>query len=301
MDLTKAIGYRGFLLNTVVKDANQRLVGCETKRVDWPGVQGHGYDEKRAHEDGFDASDVFLGKRLIGLSGGLYGITRGDFYDLAQAFITALTPTAAYDDAPGDRGFMPLDFYVPTMNTVDFPSGLIHKQVFARPVRQPSLIYIDDRTGGDDDQPLSLEWTALMECRDPRVYFFTTTETSISASAGSDSGNLVNKGDYPAPINIMLVVAAASPAGSWSFVGAGTDMTITIPNNAQQQIIRYGSREKLLSLEVAGVETLRMDLLAFNNQKTHPLLGVGTSAYSWTLTTADLAAGGRIWHYDSWA
>lgn len=301
MDLTKAVSYRGFPLNTITKDAQQRLTGCEVIRADWPGTQGHGYGEKRALADGFDYSDVFLGKRQIGLTGALYGISRGAFFDSAQALTTALTPTAAYDADPNLRGFLPLDYYVATADLSNWPSAFIHKQVFVRPSRQPSLIYESDRTGGDDDQPLSLEWSALVECRDPRVYYFTSTDTVISATAASGSGDLVNKGDYPSTLNILLVVAAGSPAGTWKFVGAGTDMTITIPTNALQQIIRYSSREKVLALEVNAIQTLRMDMLAFNNQKTHPLLPVGLSAYSWTLTTADLAAGGRIWHYDSWA
>jgi hypothetical protein len=44
-----------------------------------------------------------------------------------------------------------------------------------------------------------------------------------------------------------------------------------------------------------------MDYLTFNNGTTHPHVPVGVSAYTWTLTTADLDAGGRFWHWDSWA
>jgi hypothetical protein len=278
------------------------LTGCEIQRVDWPGVPGVGYDEKRALDDGYDASDVFLGKRLIGMEGAIYSDTRSELYDLKQALVTACTPTAAYDDDPGAKGFMPMDFYVPTGNTIDFAAGYIHQMVLVRPVRQPSLSIEADRTGGLDTQPLSMRWSGLFEAKDPRVYFFTSTDTSISGSAGSGAGSFVNKGDYPTPLNVLLLVNSASSSGTWHLVGAGTDMTISILAGAGlARIYRYSAREKVLTVETSGVEVLRQDLLVFNNGKTHPLVAVGTSAYTWTLTSADLDAGGRIWHSDSWA
>lgn len=303
MDLTKAVAYRGFNLNSLVMGNNPPvLVGCEIRRVDWPGVNGVGYDEKRALDDGYDASDVFLAKRLIGMEGAIYSDTRGGLYDLKQAFVTACTPTAAYDDDPGAKGFMAMDFYVPTENTIDFPASYIHQMVLVRPLRQPSFTVDADRTGGLDTQPLSMPWSALFEAKDPRVYFFTTTDTAISGSAGSGSGNLVNKGDYPAPMNILLIANSASASGSFHFVGAGTDMTISIlAGGGQSRIYRYSSREKVLTVETAGQEVLRQDLLTFANATSHPHVPVGTSAYTWTLTSADLDTGGRFWHWDSWA
>jgi hypothetical protein len=302
VDLTKAVAYRGFNLNSLTLASND-LSGCEIKRVDWPGVPGVGYDEKRALDDGYDASDVFLGKRLVGLTGAIYSDTRKELYDLKQALVTALTPTAAYDDDPGAKGFMPMDFYVPTGNTIDFPASYIHQMVLVRPVRQPTFVIESDKTGGLDTQPLSMEWTALLEAKDPRVYFFTSTDTAVATGTQSAGGSFVNKGDYPTPLNILLIVTSVVTAPvPFHFVGAGTDMTISLPVNASQQIFRYSAREKVLTLEVAGVEVLRQDLLSFANATSHPLVPVGTSAWTWTKTSAaTFAAGGRLWHYDAWA
>ena len=170
--------------------AGGRLYGTEIKRVEWPGVTGVGYSEKRALADGYDASDVFLSQRQIGLAGAVYGRTRGECWDYLQALIEALTPSAAYDDSPTDRGYLPLDFYVPTANTIDFPDGYIHKMIRARPDRQPSLVFDSDTSGGSDSEALAIPWNALLEARDPRVYFFTPTNTTISATAAEWCGQL---------------------------------------------------------------------------------------------------------------
>ena len=95
----------------------------------------------------------------------------------------------------------------------------------------------------------------------------------------SGAGNFENKGNYPTPLNVLLNIVAGSAAGSFHVVAGGSDFTITIPANAAAQIIRYSSYHKVLSLEVAGVETLRMDLLSFAANQTHPLVPVGTSAF----------------------
>ena len=226
VDLTRTIHYRGFALNTLVIDPNNDIQGCEVTRVDYPGVGGVGYDEKRALEDGYDASDTYLGKRFVALTGNIYGRSRGEFFDLVQALTTALTPTAAYQESPGDKGFLPLDYYVATANLIDFPAGYIHKMMLVKPSRQPSLIFEADKTGGLDTKALALPWTGLLEAKDPRVYFFTPTIIAISDTAGSGSGNLVNKGDYPAPLNILLIATAGTPSGNWHFIGGGADLTI---------------------------------------------------------------------------
>jgi len=301
VDLTRNIVYRAFSLNQLTKDANQRFFGCETKRVQYPGVAGIGYAEKRALADGYDASDVYLDRRVINLQGILYGITRGDLFDRQQEFTRVMTPTAAYNESPGDKGFLPLDFYVPTMDTDLFPAGYIHKALFVRPVRQPGFNFVDDATGGPDADPLALPWDCVVWAKDPTVYGFSPNNTVISDTASSGSGNFTNVGDLPAPLQLLLVVKAGSGAGTFHLTAGGADMTITIPANAAQQVIRYSAREKVLMLEVNATNTLRMDLLSMVALTTHPLIPVGNSAYAWTLASADLDVGGRLWFWDAWA
>lgn len=301
VDLTRNVIYRNYSLNQLTKDANGRFYGCETKRVEYPGVTGVGYAEKRSLADGYDASDVYLDRRIIDLRGLLYGRTRGELFDKVQDFTRVMTPTAAYNESPGDKGFLPLDFYVPTTLTDLHPEGYIHKAIFVRPQRQPGFIFNDDTTGGEDGMPLAIPWECVVWAKDPTVYGFSPNNYPISDTVSSGSGTFLNKGDLPAPLNLLLVIAANSPAGPFHLIAGGADMTITVPTATAQQIIRYSSREKVLTREVNSEVTLRMDLLAFNALTTHPLIPVGSSPFSWTATPTNFDEGGRLWFWDSWA
>jgi hypothetical protein len=301
VDLTRQVGYRGFAVNTVTQDAEGRNYGCELIRVGWNGPQGVGYSEKRALMDGRDASDVYLDRRILSLQGALYGVDRPHLWDLWQDLVSAFTPTAAYDDEPGDRGFMPLDYWVPTRNTESFPTGFIHKMLNVRPISQPSTDFVSDAHGGADHEAMSLRWEVLVEAKDPRVYAFLPTIIDIEGLTDG-SGNLVNLGDYPSPLNVLLVVAPLAAPASFTFEGAGSNFSISMPTSVFEQVFRYSAKEKVLSLEKNGVETLKMDLLDFTANTTHPLVQRGSTPYEWSTGGAPVfEEGSRIWHWDSWA
>lgn len=299
--MTRAIGYRSLNVNHLTTDPNGRIDGIEVKRVMWAGVQGVGYMEKRALHDGYDASDIFLSRRIVSMAGGLYGVSRALFYDRIQQLTEAFTPTAAFAASPGDKGYLPLDFYVPTSDTATWSTGLIHKMVLARPLRQPNIAYVDDRTGGEDSDALSITWDVDLDCRDPRVYLYTPDDAVVSSTASSGAGNFVNRGNYPSPLQIILVVTAGSSAGTFHFVGGGTDLTVNIPADSAQQLIRVSAFDGIATLEVNNIETLRPDLVTFPVQRQYPVVQPGTSGYTWTLVGADLAAGGVLRFYAAWA
>lgn len=302
MDLTRRINYRGFELNHVDL-TNGLMEGCEVKRLAYPGIPGFGYKEKRALADGFDASDVYLGLRTIQMSGSLYGIGRAAFYDLLQSFITACTPTAAYAESPGDRGYLPLDFYVPTTDVVNWGAeAVIHKMVRARPTKQPGYTIADDSHGGVDADALSARWEAEFDCIDPRIYGYAPIDTTISPTASSGSGNLVNRGDYPTPLNIILQLAAAAGSGTFHFVGGGADFSISITSQANSGIIRVSGDDRIVTLETNTVETLRMDLIHHTARANYPLVQPGSNPYSWDLTgTTDLVSGSLLRFWEAWA
>jgi hypothetical protein len=301
VDLTRAIGYRGFELNSITMNAgSNNMVGCEVRQAQWQGVDGVGYDEKRALGDGFDASDVYLSKRVLGLSGGLYGRSRGEFYDHLQDFVTAFTPTNAYNDEPGDRGYLPLDYWVPTADKVKWPTGLIHKQIYVRPMRQPSVTFNTDAAGGDNQFPLAITWDLLLEARDPRVYDFNQFGIHIESAHQSNNKRLINnKGDYPTPLNIMIV-QNSNPAGIFHVIGTRADLTITFPAYAYKSIFQYSSADRIATWERGGVEALRMDMLTWKTTKTDLLIppGVHTFIYAHNISPT---VGSRMWFRNSWA
>ena len=326
MDLTRRIGYRGFNLNSIRSDSQTRdMVGCEVTRASYHGVQGVGYDEKKAMADGYDSADVWLGKRAISLSGNLYGRTRAELFDILTDFLGKVSPTAAYDEAPSNKGFLPLDFYLPTErlqqynddNTLfnqpwystgtksgdgPFPNGLRHVCFMARPVSMPDLSFVSDMHGGPDDGALSVAWTAVLEARLPWMLNYAFTEQAMGQRDG-DSGTVRNRGNRPAAFELKLIVpykykGNMTDAGGLRLIGLGTNMRISVPAVNADQTIRYDSYHKVLSVNGA----LRMDLLTFAKGFDHGKVRVGSTSWEWHQdSTKNLKAGSYFRFRDTWA
>ena len=285
-DLAASVTYRTFDLNDAARNApNGPFVGCLLESVPWPSVRAVGYTEKRAHGDGNDAGrDVYLGPRRFALRGTIYGASRGDTFDRLVALIATLTPTLAFDDDDEEKGYLPLAFSQPTVDTDNFPTGTKNLYINVRPLGTPSFNWDRDRTGGDADEGFGVPWTCDVEAKDPRIY----VETGVSATLGA-SGDLDNRGTYRAPITITIFAPVGTLA-TVRFVGAGTDMTITLANTSteEQTIVWDGEKEQLLRT-VSAVTTVRMDLVAFDAATTHPIVPPGGGSYE-VFTTGTVGA-----------
>jgi hypothetical protein len=300
MDLTRQVTYQGLNLNDATFD-NNPTDGIQLDSVQWPGVQGVGYTEKRSQADGFDASDVYLGLRRIFLRGTIYGSTRALLYDRMQSVRSALSPTSAYTASPGDFGFLPLTFEEPTTDTANFTDGYKPLQVFARPVQTPSFSILRDAMGGVAGRGGGIVFEAALEAKDPRIYVRPEVVVAMPTTVNTKSGNLKNRGDYPAPLNIMFIVPLARGNGKMTITAAGSQMEITVGDSVADQIFRYDGTLKVLTVETNSVESLRMDLLKFLNETTYPLVPAGTSAYTWTSTFGFVGANSRLWFWESFA
>jgi hypothetical protein len=300
VDLSRAVIYRGFDLNGAAQLApGERLIGSLLQSVQMGNVPGIGWVEKRSLGDGNDASDVYLGGRRVFLSGHLYGRTRGEMFDLQQTLVTTLSPTAAYNANPADFGYNPLYYTVPTEDA-DFDLNVEGDRLRIlylnlRPLATPTVDINRDASGGKDELGSGIAWQSVLEAKDPRVYVFPDREVDLTAAL---SGRFHNRGDYPAPLNILLVVPASS-GGTFTFVGAGTDMRIAIPAASVRQVFRYDGYLHVLTVETNGLEVLRMDLLSFVNETTHPVVPPGPS--DWTATGPPLDYGSRLFWAEAYS
>lgn len=298
MDLTRPVAYRGLNLNDATF-ANAPTLGIALESVGWPGVQGVGYTEKRSQADGFDASDVYLGLRRLLVHGTVYGRSRAELFDKVQQLREACSPTAAFTDEPGSYGYLPLTYDEPTLEVADFTNGFKPLQVFVRPVQTPALQIVRDSIGGVPDRGGAIAFDIGFEAKDPRIYVRPEATTNLTGTTAS--GNLRNRGDYPAPLNGLFVIPAANPAGLITVNVGGSQMQITVPDSAAQQTIRYDGTAKILTVEENGLEVLRMDLLKFLANTTYPLVPPGLSAWSWSSTAGAVGTGSRLWFWESFA
>lgn len=116
------------------------------------------------------------------------------------------------------------------------------------------------------------------------------------------AGNFLNRGTYNAPLNMIFAVGAL--AGKITVAVAGSNYNITIPASTGSRIIRF-KRDKIITVEEGGIETLRRSWLAFTNATTWPLIPAGDSAYTVTIngTTLDPGSldGSKMWFWEQYA
>lgn len=152
--------------STFTDGIGKGLSGCFVDDFDPDDVDVVQFSEKRAEADGMDTGTPFLGGRRIRISGTVYGKTRALCYDLLWQLRAALSPVLASREIPQDKGYLPLYFAVPTNDNNNFPSGAIEMRALAMPKAFKAPINRDQH-GGDDDDQLSIVWSAIMVMRDP--------------------------------------------------------------------------------------------------------------------------------------
>jgi hypothetical protein len=305
MDLTQDIIYRSFTLNDSNLESNltsggatgSGISGCAVDSADFSDVDVVQFIEKRSQQDGMDAGDVFLGARRLRMAGTLYATTRALLYDQLAALRAALSPVLAQREEPLDRGYRPLYFSVPTNDATNWPLGAIPQRVLALP-RAFQAIFNRDQLGGDDGDALAIPWQATFMCKDPTIQGASPQDYSL-ANAATNAGNLTNRGNYIAPLDMLIEVTSAS--GSISATIGDSVFTITVPSSTGNRIIRFKGEDKVLTVEEDSVEVTRMDLLSFSGSTTWPFIDPGTAAYSITKSGVTIVAGSHFWFYERYA
>jgi hypothetical protein len=316
MDLSKPIDYRGLQLNDADLAAGQRLLrGIAIEKADYSTVDAVGYTEKRAEADGLHASDVYLGPRLIDLSGVIYAASAPELFDRLRLLRVVFSPTSTYQEDPVNKGFVPLRFHQTTEDTQSFPGGLINLFIRARPRGLPRWNLTRDRIIGVASKPQSLPWQVSLLAKDPRVYIDPQQVIDISGAAHTAAVNAkaTNRGDYESPLNILLVIGNVAPVAGSQFrlQGFGVDMRIAIEPKANV-VYRWRGNDRTLMTQDArdpnSPEALRMDLVTFAGRarkpmvpaKINPVSRPFQSDFSYTCTTA-LAAGSRLFWNEAFA
>lgn len=313
MDLTQDVIYRNFVLNDSAIKANittggigTGISGCVLDSVDVSDVDVVQFLEKRSLQDGMDAGDVFLGARRIRMTGTIYGITRANLYDRVRALRAALNPVLAQQDEPADKGFRPIYWSEPTNDIDLYPEGYITMKINAIP-RAMQVLYQRDYLGGDDSDSFSVPWHATFIARDPRITGSSSQEYAIEGT-GTVYAAVENRGDYPTPLNLLILVGPES--GTIVLNAFGTINTITVPASTNNRIIRYKGADKLITVEENSVEAPALGWLSFATEATHPLIPhviqpelplTPVDNISITYTGVTAGTGSRAWFWEGYA
>jgi hypothetical protein len=307
VDITRDVFYRGLKLTGAVggPGGNSPIAGIRLTRARYSDVNTFGYTEKKSLEDGYDASDVFMGMRVVVLTGEVFAATKAALFDQLDLLRLKFTPTDAYNESSAKRGYLPLSFSQPTDLLSYWPSGFIDRVLYARPSTQPEHDIEFGSIGGRESDGFVVPFTARLEAKDPRFYNPEDIEEFISGTSGS--GTLQNRGNYPAPLNILLhILSTSSTSGVFTLTGMHTNMEVAIPALAQDRTIRIDSVNKVVTYATATApEALRMDLIEFNAGTTWPFVsptpeGDSPEGYDWA-STRSLASQSRLFFAEAWA
>lgn len=306
MDITGPVVYRGLTLTGAVggPGGDNPIEGIRLTRARYSDATVHGYTEKRSLDDGMDASDIFLGARQVVIQGEVFARSKAKLFDLLDLLRLTFTPTDAYREDPDNRGYLPFAFTQPTLYTIYWPTGVVNRVIYLRPEAQPDHTVDFTALGGRATDGYVVPFSTRLQAKDPRFYSPALTEEFISGSAGS--GVLYNKGNYPAPLDILVHLSAAdSGGGVFDFVGLGSNMQVTIPAGASDRTLRIDGHKKVVTMTVNDVETLRMDLIEFTAGTTWPVVpptpeGDSPAGFQWT-SGVPLAVQSRLFFRDTWA
>ena len=302
MDLSRNISYRSVNLNSIsALQPDTPMQGYLVNDVRFADVEGWGYMEKRSLGDGYDANRVYLGMRRLLLRGTIYALTRPELHDKIRTIRALFTPTLAYSEDPTVYGYLPITFDIPTTDTGTWATGYIPVKLNVRPKDQPGFMFVREMAHGKDSGGFSSVYEVVLEAIDPRIYAQSTTD--IAATTTTASSSTTNNGDYPAPLNAILALNAATDTGqrSITLTGFGTVMTVTIPASSNDRQVNVDSVNKVVTLVDNGVETLRMDLISFASGYTWPEVQPGANNYDWTTVGGAPDTGSKFWYYETFA
>jgi hypothetical protein len=305
MDITSDITYRGLLLTGAAGDAGEPIEGFRITRARYGDVSVHGYTEKRSLDDGMDASDVFLGARQVLLQGEVYAKSKAALFDALDILRLTFTPTDAYNESPRTRGYLPLAFSQPTTHLVHWSTGVIPRVLHCRPTAQPDHdIQFAAMNDADPDGGFVVPFVLRLEAKDPRFYGATDIESFLGSGTGS-SPTVRNRGNYPAPANLVLSTTATG-AKTFTLIGLGTNMEVTIPAGTGTRTVVVDGYAKVVTLTIGTTETLRMDLIKFNAGTTWPKVlptpeGTPNLQFTWTFAGGGLVTGSRLFFRETWA
>lgn len=191
--------------------------------------------------------------------------------DRERALRAAFDPALCALDSPTTEGAYALTWDEPTADTATYPSGFIPVQSYMRPSAAPAI-----RESVDDLS--SRAFTIGLIAADPRIY--SQSESTLVLTPASPVGDVVNRGNVPAPLKMTLVMSGAGSSTFRIFRGVFFDMNLSGTVNGDTIVVVFETsapfgRGKYITKN--GVENFA---LKTSGPDTWLLAGVGTFPFT---------------------
>lgn len=229
--------------------------------------------EVKQGKDGSEGYQTFKSGWTIRLNGYVKSKT--------LAGLAARMHTLAYEFDPANLsrrtalstiGYYPLSFSVPTSDTANYPSGLVPSFVYARAIAPVSF----GRTKYDG---YAIPFRIDMHVRDPRRYFATLQQASISGGVISMQNSAASYHSWPKTYITMSGAGAANATlTQTTVIFSPQALVLDLSSLTAGQVVIIDHERKMIS--IAGVP--RMDLFVSGNY--HAVEAGGSGVTTVTLT-----------------
>lgn len=213
--------------------------------------------------------------------------------DRERALRAAFDPALCARDSPTTDGAYALTWDEPTTDTATYPTGLIPMQAYMRPSAAPMI------RESVDDLATRL-FTLGLIAADPRIY--AQSESTLVLTPASATGDVVNRGNVPAPLKATIVMAGAGHASftlNQEGPGFAFQLNLSTMVNSDQVVVVFetcGPYGRGRYITKNGVENFALKVSAADTWVTAP---PGTTEFVLTnhtnVTSCTLA-----WH-SAWA
>lgn len=221
----------GYTFNQEIGGSKQDIVEIARVQFQTPIQAIH---EPREFSDGLETYGAYKrGKRIV-MPGIVRSSTRGGLYDRLEEFAAAVDPAAAARDNPDTFGLLPLDFNVPTADTVNFPTGLMPCRYYVRAeaaLEPPS----------SPVQGLAIPFILQLLASDPRRYLQSTSQLTGSGTADNSIGTF-----YSWPT--LTIAMSGAGSGTFEIASAEADASLVLDLSGQvngDSVVVDMEREKI--------------------------------------------------------
>ncbi len=148
--------------------------------------------------------------RLLQMRGWVHGVSLAQLYDKINVINEAFDPVKSYladTGATFNRGYMALDFDVPTADTGNYATGLVASRYYVQALRPP--VSANTKFAG-----FSARIDFLLRAADPRRYWQTSSSVNRTGPGTLAIPNTL--ASYPSWPIFTILTPAGAPTGTWT-------------------------------------------------------------------------------------
>jgi hypothetical protein len=240
-DVRLAHTYNGLTLNNPA-DSPQDTIELNSAQ---PLTQIQSDIEAHDNREGSEAWGAIKTARIIRIQGVIRAPTLGRLHDQIKSLAAAFDPNKTTLDNPSVQGFLPYDFSVPTLDTTNYPSGLVPSRYYARAqnLPEPAIAYDKGYTGA---------FHLDLFMRDPRRYL--QAQSQFGLTSGDLDNRLADFRSWPSLTLTMTGAGSATTTFTNTTLGLALVLNLSSTTNGQTVVVDFEQR----FISIAALS--RMDL-----------------------------------------